>query len=147
MLSTEVCFIQVFIYPSYTPLYSIFPLMNSRLIFTPPCPTLALASNIYTLLTSIPPSKILIFSITHHYYIRHNSQQTHAIFLPYMVFQCRHNIRNQPVPTTIPFPNSSCDITTIETHKLFGKILKTFFSIFLQDSMALRQTRHTGKHY
>ena len=35
----------------YTTLWS-FPLMNSRLIFTPPCLTLALASNIYTLLRS-----------------------------------------------------------------------------------------------
>ena len=107
----------------------------------PPCPTQTLTSNIYTLLTPsshlFPPSKFHIFSITHHYHIRHNLPHKHAIFLPYMVFECCHNIRNQPVSMAIPFRNSSCDITTIETHKYLGKILKTFFSIFLQDSMVL----------
>ena len=84
MLSTEVCFIKVFISPSYTPLYGLFPLINSRLILTPPCPTLSLASNIYTLLTSIPSFHVplFFFSITHYYCICHNSQHEHDIFFP-----------------------------------------------------------------
>ena len=84
MLSTEVCFIKVFISPSYTPLYGLFPLINTRLILTPPCPTLSLASNIYTLLTSIPSFHVplFFFSITHYYCICHNSQHEHDIFFP-----------------------------------------------------------------
>ena len=54
-----------------------------------------------------------------------------------MVFECRHNIPNQPVSTAIPSPNSFRDITTKGTHQHFGKILKDiFFRFFLQDSMA-----------
>ena len=107
--------------------------MNFWPIFTPPCPTLVLASDIYTLLTSSPPPQVSFFSITYHYHVRHNPSHTHAIFFPYMVFECRHNIRNQPASTAIPSPNSFCGTTTIGTHQHFGKILKDIFFDFLQD--------------
>ena len=131
MLSTEVCFNpSVYFSITHTTLWSL-PLMNSRSIFTPTCPTLALTSNIYILPTSspsLPTPPILLFSIKYLYHIRQNSPHTYAIFFPYIVLECRHNIRNQPVSTAIPSPNS-------------------FLSIFLQESMALRQIRLTGKHY
>ena len=113
----------------YTTLWS-FPLMNSRLIFTPPCLTLALASNIYTLLRSSLSPQVPFFSITYHYHVRHNSPHTHPIFFPYMVFECRHNIWNQPVSTAIPSPNSFRDITSIGTHQYLGKNLKDVFFRF-----------------
>ena len=55
---------------------------------------------------------------------------THAryISLPCMIFECRHNIRNQSVTTTIPSPSSFRDITTIRKHRHFGEILKYVFS-------------------
>ena len=102
MLSTEVCFKpSVYFTITHTTLWFL-PLMNSRSIFTSPCPTLALASNIYTLLTSSPSPQVPFFSIMHHYHILHNSPHTHAISIPYIVFECRHNIRNQPVSTATP---------------------------------------------
>ena len=98
------------------------PLMNSRSIFTPPCPTLALASNIYTLPKSSPSPQIPFFSISYHYHIRHNSPHMHTIFFPYIIFE--------PVSTAIPSPYSFRDITTIQTHQHFGKILKDIFFNF-----------------
>ena len=59
-------------------------LKNSRLIFTPLCPTLALASNIYTPFISSPSSQVPFFSITYHYHLRHNSPHTHTIFFFYI---------------------------------------------------------------
>ena len=47
-----------------------------------------------------------------------------------MVFECRHNIQNQPVFTAIPSPISFRDITTRGTHQQFGKILKDIFLVF-----------------
>ena len=130
MLSTEVCFNpSVYLSIIHTTLWSL-PLMNSRSIFTSPCPTLALASNIYTLLISSPSPQVPFFSIMYHYQMRHNSPHSHAIFFPYIVFECRHSIRNQLVSTEIPSPNSFIDITTIETHQHFGKILKDIFVDF-----------------
>ena len=46
------------------------------------------------------------------------------------MFECRHNIRNQPVSTAIPSPNLFRDITTTETQQHFGKILKDIFFDF-----------------
>ena len=130
MLSTKVCFnTSVYFSITHTTLWSL-PLMNSRSIFTSPCPTLALASNIYILLTSSPSHQVPLFSITYHYHIRHNSPHTHAVFFPYIVFECRHNIRNQLVSTAIPSLNSFRDITTTETHQHFGKILTDIFFDF-----------------
>ena len=80
MLSTEVCSIQVFISPWHTHHLMVSPLKNSCWIFTPPCSTLALASNIYTLFTSSSSPQVLFFSITYHYHLRHNSPHMHAIF-------------------------------------------------------------------
>ena len=58
------------------------PLKNYCWIFTPPCPTLALASNIYTLFTSSSSPQVLFFffSITYHYHLHPNSPHMHAIF-------------------------------------------------------------------
>ena len=99
--------------------------MNSWPIFTPPCPTLALAFNIYTLLTSSPSPQGSIF--INHIELSCTSQLTHPIFFPNMVFECRNNIRNQPVSTTISSPNSFRNITTIGTHQHLGKVLKEIF--------------------
>ena len=54
----------------------------------------------------------------------------HAMFFPYLVFECCHKIQNQPVCKVIPFPNSFRDIITIETHQYFGKIFKDIFFDF-----------------
>ena len=96
--------------------------MNSWLLFTPPCLTLALVSNIYS------SHQIPYFSIIYQY---HNSAHTNPIFFPYVIFEFRHNIQNQPVSKAIPFPNSFRDITSIKTHQLLSGILKNnFFRFF-----------------
>ena len=111
--------------------------MNSRPIFTTPCPTLVLVSNNYILVASIPSPQISFSSITYHYHIRHNSPHLHPFFFPYMVFECRHNIRNKPVDcrgiavdTPIPSLNSFRDIIMIGTHQQLGKLFKDIFSGF-----------------
>ena len=111
-------------------------LMDSRFSSIPPCPTPALASNIYNLFIynhslQVPfsfnhvPLSLTSQLTTHEYYIS----------LPHMVFECRHNIPNQPVSTTIPSPSSFRDITTIRKHRRFGEILKYVFSYVFQDSL------------
>ena len=74
------------------------------------------------------------------YLIRDSSPHTQLIFLPYTVFECRHNIRNQPISITIPFPSSFRDITTIRKHQYFGEILKYFFLMFFKTAS------HIAKH-
>ena len=107
MISTEVCFIQVWISPSQTHCFVVSSLMDSRLTSTPPCPTPALASNIYNLFIS-NPSLQGPFSFNHVPLSLTSQLTTHAryISLPYMVFECRHNIRNQTLFTTIPSATS-----------------------------------------
>ena len=100
-------------------------------IFTAPYASLARASK------SIPPctwSLLHGFTFSNHiqYHIRHSSPHAQLIFLPYTVFECRHNIRNQPVSTTIPSPSSFRNITTIRKHQHFGEILKYFFLMFFK---------------
>ena len=124
----------------HTTLWSV-PLMNSQLIFT------ALASNIHTFLTSSPSPKVPFFPITYQYHILHSSPHTQPIFFPYKVFECCHNIRNQPVSKAIPPASSFRDITMIGTHQHLGEILKDkniFKNIFFffQGSIAYRQTQH-----
>ena len=140
MILTKVC-LNPSIYFSiiHTTLWSV-PLMNSWPIFTARYPTLALASNIYTLLTSSLTPQGPFFSIIYHYHVRHNSPHMHPKFFPYMVFKCHHNIRIQPVSRAIPSPNSFCDITMIGTHQHLGNIRKDIFFgfFFVQDSIALR---------
>ena len=82
------------------------------------------------------------FAFSNHiqYHIRHSSLHAQLIFLPYMVFECRHNIRNQPVSTTIPPPSSFCDITTVRKHQHFGEILKYLFLMFF------KTVSHIAKH-
>ena len=80
------------------------------------------------------------FSNHMQYHIRHSSPHTQLIFLPYTVFECRHNIRNQPISTTIPSPRSFRDITTIRKHQHFGKIFKYFFL------MCFKAVSHIAKH-
>ena len=74
------------------------------------------------------------------YHIRHSSPHAQLIFLPYTMFECHHNIRNQPVSTTIPSPSSFRDITTIRKHQHFGEILKYFFLMFF------KTVSHIAKH-
>ena len=120
MLSTEICFNTSVYFPiTHTTQWS-FPLINFGSLFIPPCSVTSL-----TLLTSSPSFQAQFFSIANHYHIRHNSPHTHPIFFPFIVFECRHNI--QPVSTAIPSPNSFRNITTIETHQHFGKVLKDIF--------------------
>ena len=45
-----------------------------------------------------------------------------------MVFECRHNIRKQPISKAIPYSSSFHNITTIGTHQHLGEILKDVFS-------------------
>ena len=93
-----------------------------------PCSTLALASNIHTLLTSSPSHKDLFFPIIYQYHIRHSLPYTQHILFPYIVFECRHNIRNQPVSTAILSPSSFRDITTIGTFQHLGEVFSFVFS-------------------
>ena len=117
-----------------------FLLMNSRPIFTPSCPTLALASNIYTVLTSSPSPQVPFFksrtAIT--YVTTHHTRTLHFFTIWYLNAVITY--QSQPVSTAIPSSNSFRDITTIGTHQHLGRILKDIFFFFfvLQDSMALR---------
>ena len=55
------------------------------------------------------------------------------IFLAYIVFECHHNIQNQPIFTTVLSPSSFRHITTIRKHQHFCEILKyIFFLIFFK---------------
>ena len=65
---------------THTHHFMVSSLKNSCLIFTPPYPTLALASNIYTLFTSSPSPQVPFFSIRYHYHFCHNSPHMPAIF-------------------------------------------------------------------
>ena len=83
----------------------------------------------YSLLFPPPPPPMVPFlPFTYQYHIRHSSPHTKLIFLPNMVFKCRHSIRNQSVSTAIPSPSSFHHITTIRKHKHLGKILTYVFS-------------------
>ena len=129
VISTEVYFIQMWISPWHALRFMVSSLMDSGFTSTPPFPSLALAFNIYNLFSSNPSLQVL-FSFSH-VPLSLTSQLTtheHYIFLPYMVFECRHNIQNQPISTTIPSPSSFRDITTIKKYQHFGKILKYVFS-------------------
>ena len=112
--------------------------IDSRLTSTPPCPTPALVSNIYNVLISNPFPQFP-FSFNHIPLSLTSQITTHAryISLPCMVFECRLNIRNQPVSTSIPFPSPFCNSATTETHRHFGKILIDIFKILFK----------TGWHY
>ena len=74
-----------------------------------------------------PTPTVPYFTITYQYHIRHSSPYTQLIFLPYMVFECRHNIRNQPLSTAIPSPSSLRDITMLRKYHHLGD---TFFPMF-----------------
>ena len=108
-------------------------------IFTAPYASLARASK------SIPPctwSLLHGFTFSNHiqYHIRHSSPHAQLILLPYTVFECHHNIRNQAVSTKIPSASSFRDITTIRKHRHFGGILKYFFLMFFKTIL------HIAKH-
>ena len=122
MISAEVCFIQMWIFPSNTYHFMVSPLMDYPFTSTPPCPAPALASNIYNLFISNPsPGTCSIFFQLR---ITITSQlTTHARYIS-LPRQCSHNIRKQPLSTTIPSPSSFRDITTIRKHWHFGEILK-----------------------
>ena len=102
-----------------------------NLILTAPYASLARASKPIPLCTW---SLLHGFTFSNHiqYHIRHSSSQAQLLFLPYTVFECRRNIRNQPVSTTIPSPSLFRDITTIRKHQHFGEILKYLFLMFFK---------------
>ena len=139
IISTEVCFIQMWITPSHTLRFIVFSSIDSRLTSTPPCPTPALVSNIYKVLISNPFTQVP-FPFNHVPLSLTSQLTTNAryISLPCIVFECRHNIRNQPVSTTIPFPSPFCNSATTETHQHFDKILIDIFLFFFLDRMALQ---------
>ena len=93
----------------------------------------------------IPPCTCFLphsFTFSNHikYHILHSSPHVQLIFLPYTVFQCRCNVRTQPVSTTIPSPSLFSGITTIRKHQHFGDILKYFFLMFF------KTISHIAKH-
>ena len=143
MLLTGVCLNSILLFfVIHTALWSV-PWMNSWLIFFALYPTVALASNIHTFLTSSPSPKVPLLPITYQYHILHSSPHTQPIFFPYKVFECCHNIRNQPVSKAIPPASSFRDITMIGTHQHLGEILKDKnifknFFFFFQGSIAYR---------
>ena len=136
IISTEVCFTQMWISPSNTHRFTVSSLMDSRFTSTPPCPAPALASNVYNLFISNPPLEPVPSSFSHVPLSLTSQLTTHAryISLSYMIFEWRPNIRDQPVSTTIPSPSLSRDITTIRKHH-FGEILQHDFLNVLQDSL------------
>ena len=106
-----------------------------NLIFTAPYASLARSSRPISSPHLVPPPRLHFFQS---HPISHTSQlTTHAT---YTVFECRHNIRNQPVSTTIPSPSSFRDITMIRKHQHFGEILKYFFLMFF------KTVSHIAKH-
>ena len=117
IVSTEVCFMQMWIFLPPTHRFFVYSPIDSRLTSTPPCPTPALVSNIYNVFISNPFPQVP-FSFNHVPLSLTSQLTTHAhyISLPCMLFECRHNIRNQPVSTTKPFPSPLCNSTTTETH-------------------------------
>ena len=125
MISTEVCFIQVWILPWDTHRFMVSSLIDSRCTFTPPCPTPGLASNIYNLFMSNPSLQVA-FSFNYVPLSLTSQLTRHVRYIspPYIIFECRHNIRNQPVSTTIPSPSSFRNITTIRKQQQFGEIFK-----------------------
>ena len=121
--------------------------MKSRPIFTPRCPTITLAFNIYSLLTSSLSSQVPFF-FNHILLSRTSQRTTHArCIFSYMVYECRHNIRSQTVSTAIPSLNSFRDISKVGTYQPFGKILKDISFVCFEDIMARKKTEHTGKYY
>ena len=131
MISTEVCFTQTWYFQSHIHRFMFSSFIDSRLTSTPQYTTPALASNIYKLFISNPSPQVP-FSFNHVPLSLTSQLTTHAsyISLPYMIFECRHNIRNQPVSTTILFPSPFGYSTTPETHRHFGKIIINIFLIF-----------------
>ena len=145
LIPTEVCFIQMWISPSHTHCFIVSSLIDSRLTSTPPCSTPALASNTYNLFISNPSPQVP-FSFNHVPPSLMSQLTTHVCYLslPYTVFECHHNIWNQPVSTTIPFPSPFCNSTTTETHRHFGQILIDIFENFFLDRMALQWRKQTN---
>ena len=86
---------------THTHRFMVSSLMEFRFTSTPPCPTPALASNNYNFFISNPSPQVP-FSFNHVPLSLTSQLTTHAryISLPYMVFECRHKIQDQPVSTT-----------------------------------------------
>ena len=102
---------------AHTDCFIVSSAIDSRLTSIPPCSTPALISNIYNVFISNPFPQFP-FSFNHVPLSLTSQLTTHAnyISLPCMVFEFRHNIRNQPVSQTIPFLSPFCNSTTTETH-------------------------------
>ena len=64
-----------------------------------------------------------------------------------MVFECRHNIQNQPISTAIPSASSFRNINTIRKHQHSGKILKYVFSYVFQDPFTYTQHRYSQHQF
>ena len=131
MLSAEVSFIQVFISPSCTLLYGLFSLMNSRFVFTLLCLTLALDSNIYTLLTSSPSPQVPCIQRYIHTYIHTYIPTYIRTYIHTYIHICIYCIYiHIPIHTHI-YIYIHTYIETMQTHRLifdfFFLILKTLF--------------------
>lgn len=146
MLLTEV-FLNSSIYFSiiHTTLWS-FPLIKSQPKFTAPYPTLALASIIYTLLTSSPASLPRCQFFQSHTTITHVTTH-HIRNLYFSIYGIRIPSQHlkPPLSSAILYPNLFRDINTIGTRRHLGKILKDIFPFFFKDGMTPRQTQHTSK--
>ena len=86
MLSTEVCFTEVFISPSHKHHFMVFSLKDSCLISTPSCPTPALASNIYNFFISNFSPQVPFFPITYHYHLSPKSPNMYATFFFHILY-------------------------------------------------------------
>ena len=111
MLSTKVYLnISFYLFLRHA-LWSVYQI-NFQPTFTTPYPLLALASTPIPSSHLVPPPRFHFFqshtNIT--YVIAHHRRKLYSF---HMMFECRHNIRNQPVSMTMPCPSSFCDITTI----------------------------------
>ena len=122
--------------------FMISSLKNSRLIFTPPCPTLVLACNIYTFFISSPSHQVPFFSIVYHYLFGHNSPHMHVTFFVHIWYSNAFTtFETNPYPRQQHFQVNSATSPQQKHIKILVRLLQTFFSIFPQDSMALQQAR------
>ena len=115
---------------THTDRFMVSSLIESRLTCTPPCSTPDLASNIYNIFISNSSPQIP-FSFNHVLLSLTWQLTTHAhyISLTCMVFEYRHNIRNQAVSTVVPCPSPFCN-SHQQKHIVISVFLYTFFLFF-----------------
>ena len=90
----------------------------------------------------IPPLEPVPSSFSHVPLSLRSQRTTHARYIsfPYKIFECRHNIRNQPVSTTILSPSSFATSLRSGNIGILVRFLNTFFLVFF------KTVSHTAKH-